>query len=95
MKFNCIEKDVEMNFERFSELEQQDKLKPVEFGGRITAPYYMAIITALRMNNVDMEHFFNEAFKDWENIVNKMVDRLPRYIQENLNGYEIKEDKGE
>lgn len=95
MKFNCIQEDLEKNLERFASLELQDKLKPTEFGGQITDAYYLSIITALRMNQVDMTAFFNTALAEWEYIVNKMLDSLPRYIQENLNGYEIKEEIGE
>lgn len=91
MKFNCIEKDVEECLE-IVQTTKDDGLRGV-IHAQFTEEYEKALIMALRRSGTNMTEFIQTALWEWEYILNKMVDRLPRYIQENLKDYENKEDE--
>ena len=96
MKFKSIEKEIEQRIDAYIEKECFPK-KPEEMQlcYRTTDDRIKAIITTLRKHGVNLTDFIFTALEEWEFILNRMVDKLPAYIQENLNGYEIKEEIGE
>lgn len=91
MKFNCIEKEIEKCLEIVKPLKANDLTGTLH--AQYTNEYDRAVIMALRKNQVNLTQFIQVALWEWEYILNKMADMLPRYIQENLNGYEIKEEE--
>lgn len=95
MKFEGIEKEIDILLDNYIELDRQNKSHDMQLGFITKDDGVKAIVTALRKYGVNLNDFIMNAFEEWEYILNKMVDRLPRYIQENLNGYEIKEEIGE
>lgn len=93
MKFKNIEKDIEECLE-IIQTTKDEGLRGV-IHAQFTEDYEKALIMALRRSGANLTEFIQTALWEWEYILNKMVDRLPRFIQENLNGYEIKEKIGE
>lgn len=93
MKFKNIEKDIEECLE-IIQTTKDEGLRGV-IHAQFTEDYEKALIMALRRSGANLTEFIQTALWEWEYILNKMVDTLPAYIKENLNGYENNENKGE
>lgn len=95
MKFATIEKDIDKRLETLIKVDSQNSLGNTQLCGYFDGAMEQAIIFALRRNEVMMNDFLKTALWEWEYLLNKMVDRLPAYVKENLICNDGKEKLGE
>ena len=88
MKFKCIERDIQAYLDQFIQLEVKESLSEMPMCAYFKGADEQAILTALRVNHVNMTQFLKVALWEWEHIVTKMIEMLPTYVQENLKDYD-------
>jgi len=84
MKFTCIENEIKKKLNEYEEIAERELLQTMPVCYHCSTAFDQAIVTALRVNDVNMKIFFDTAVAEWEYILNKMCENLPQYIQENL-----------
>ena len=84
MKFTGIENEIKKMLNEYETITERELLQTMPVCYHCNTAFEQAIVTALRINGVNMKTFFDTAFAEWEYILNKMCKNLPQYIQENL-----------
>lgn len=95
MKFAGIEKEIEKQLIVYVDAHSENKAKDLILGVCVQDEWTKAVVTAFRNCGVNINDFVLNALEEWEYILNKMIDKLPLYVKENLKDYEIKESSEE